>query len=255
MPRSVRRTRSRRRVRSTRRSSRRSTRRVRRGRHVRRPYRRGGMRTGRFPTIMPQFAKIKFLYRDSVSRGWAYSSTNFHATTYVLNSLWKRNTGASAIEAIPTVGEWSAFYDVFRVNAVKINVQFVNDTDVPVQVFIYCLPQSGTPLTTWASIDEIESGVNRKYIRHMVLPPTGTTGAFKRLSMFVKLADLNSNRAFWNSDENADQLLPPTANPTAVCNAQVGTISMSGSTITGTVYATVTHTIYGTLKRAQVEIN
>lgn len=258
MPRAVRRTYSRRRFRSTRRAPRRPIARFRRVRKptARRRYKRQGMRTAKLPTLVAQRGNIKFIYKDNVNRGWDFTAVPVAFSTYNLNALWKVNTLAAAAEVIPTLQEWSAFYTLGTVNAVRIRVEFMNTTTVPLRAFILARPYGSSAFASWADFDGGINPVNAKYIKSVLLGQTGQDSSKKTLTAYWKLSDLFANKTEWNATTGKDQALPPTANPATVIQAYTGALSMSGSPLaSGVVYAAAFIDMYTTLWRSDIEVD
>lgn len=211
---------------------RRSSRRFIRRRPIRRraPIRRrryGRVRRGRkrAPYSLPFKRHVKLAYTELKTPVIVPGSGPVGYYSWRLNSAFDPNS-ATGSYGIPGFKEYSAFFQYYRVNAVKVWIQAQNVAQIPIYVGVRVLdPRSETILTTptWNEFMEMKT---QGRVRSTMLSVPNSGKSQKTITYYADFGKLYGNRLQWRTAGEFDSLV--TSNPHTIFWAQIFVADTNG---------------------------
>lgn len=188
---------------------RRSVKRFGRGRRVRKRVQRPTRSIQRSPTISDtQFVKLK--YTDSINTFLGANTTTISYATYDVNNLVNlfnanqpvgTNAGSNTVAGLL---EWSGLYRYFRVYAVKVSTDFMNNNTAPCYVGHYfptgtqTTPISSNPVvwSTWFALQE------NQFVQMKAMTSSGGNRQMVTVNSYMNLGRLWGDPSQYKSDDN-----------------------------------------------------
>jgi len=137
---------------------------------------------------VPQSAQVKLRYVDEGTRtnaGATYASWRYRSSVYDPDPL----LGSGAVGGF---AEWAAFYNLYRVNAMRLTIRVQNMEAFPVQMTI-------SPQNTDPGSDNSQTFVDAPWAKSVLLAPLGTTGSNRTVTMYVSGSKLIGDKTFRGS--------------------------------------------------------
>lgn len=132
------------------------------------------------PKIVENRRLVRLVYNDTDTPTIGLTTAiSFVDRIYRTNSAWDVNPSIGST-AMPGFSEWAKFYNQYRVFAVKVKCQFVNNTTTPYYCMIHLQSDAQpTSFTTWAALRQFESNT---YTKTGILTPNTAKGTLTLVS-------------------------------------------------------------------------